>query len=147
MVLGGIRAQYRHVIGGFCREWYWGPIPIFPPPINAFIMDNQRPADIPTKLGHFIYLNVAYRVLICRHKKCRKAVEPRAFSEHLRVQHQTPLGDRECVQQYVSKFRWDYDYSTIQLPQDGSAPQPVIPVSMGSSAGSAHPNYPATGRA
>src|SRR3978361_1313029 len=31
----------------------------------------------------------------------------------------------------MSTFDWDYDYSNIQLPNDGSAPQPVIPVSDG----------------
>lgn len=91
-------------------------------------MDDQRPADIPANLRHLIHLNVAYRVLICQHNECRKAVQPRAFREHLRVQHQTPLSDRERVQEYVRTFSWDYDFSTIQLPKDGSRPQPIIPV-------------------
>jgi hypothetical protein len=91
-------------------------------------MDDQRPADIPSDLDHLIQLNVAYQVLICPHNECRKAVQPRAFSEHLRVQHQTPLRDRERVQEYISIFSWDYDFSTIQLPGDGSRPQPVVPV-------------------
>jgi hypothetical protein len=91
-------------------------------------MDNQRPKSIPSELDHLIQLNVAYRVLICPHTECRKAVQPRAFSEHLRVQHQTPLRDRERVQEYIKGFGWDYDFSTIQLPEDGSRPQPIIPV-------------------
>ena len=91
-------------------------------------MDNQRPTDIPPELRHLIHLNDAYRVLICQHHECRKAIRPRAFSEHLRVQHQTPLRDRERVQEYVSTFSWDYDFSTIQLPRAGSRPQPIIPV-------------------
>lgn len=93
-----------------------------------FSMDNQHPADIPRELHPLIHLNVAFRVLICPHKKCRKAVQPGAFSEHLRVKHRTSLRDRARVQQYVSTFRWNYDFSTIQLPRDGSRPQPVIPV-------------------
>lgn len=95
-------------------------------------MDNQHPADIPRELHHLIHLNIAYRVLICPDNKCRKAVKPGAFSEHLRVKHQTSLRDRERVQQYVDTFRWDYDFSTIPLPRDGSPPQPVIPVVDGS---------------
>jgi transcription elongation factor Elf1 len=91
-------------------------------------MDDQRPADIPSDLRHLIRLNVAYRVLICPYNKCCKAVEPRAFKEHLRVQHQTPLRDRERVQEYINGFKWNYDQATIQLPEDGSAPQPLIPV-------------------
>ena len=107
----GIRAQYRTPLHH-----------------NAFRMDNQPPADIPSELRHLVHLNVAYRVLICPHNDCCKAVQPRALSEHLRVQHQTPLRDRERVQEYIKGFRWDYDFSTIQLPKDGSRPQPIIPV-------------------
>ena len=91
-------------------------------------MDNQRPADIPPKVRHLIHLNNAYPVLICQRNECRKAVQPHAFSEHLRVQHETPLRDRERVQEYVSTFNWDYNFSTIKLPRDGSSPQPIIPV-------------------
>ena len=91
-------------------------------------MDDQRPEDIPSELTHLVQLNIAYRVLICPYNECCKAVQPRAFSEHLRVQHQTPLRDRERVQEYVSIFGWDYDFSSIQLPRDGSGPQPIIPV-------------------
>ncbi|KAF8861416.1 hypothetical protein BDZ45DRAFT_723822 [Acephala macrosclerotiorum] len=91
-------------------------------------MDDQRPGDIPSELDHLIQLNVAYRVLICPHNECRKAVQPGAFREHLRVQYQTPLRDRERVQEYINGFSWDYDFSTIQLPEDGSRPQPIIPV-------------------
>lgn len=109
------------------REWYWGPIPNSTS-YNAFNMDDQRPADIPPELDHLIQLNVAYRVLICPYNECRKAVQPRAFREHLRVQHKTPLRDRERVQEYINEFGWDYDFSTIQLPEDGSRPQPIIPV-------------------
>jgi len=105
-----------------------GPNTDIPPPHNALIMDNQRPADIPTKVRHLIHLNNAYPVLICQRNECRKAVQPHAFREHLRVQHQTLLRDRERVQKYVSTFNWEYDYSTIPLPKDGSAPQPIIPV-------------------
>jgi hypothetical protein len=91
-------------------------------------MDDQRPENIPPGLDHLIQLNIAYRVFICPHNKCCKAVEPGAFSEHLRVQHQTPLRDRERVQEYIKRVNWDYDFSTIQLPEPGSRPQPIIPV-------------------
>lgn len=82
-----------------------GPNTNIPPPHNVLIMDNQRPADIPRDLSHLIHLNRVYRVLICQHNECRKAVQPRAFSDHLRVQHQTPLRVRERMQEYVSKFQ------------------------------------------
>lgn len=67
-------------------------------------------------------------MFICPHNECCKAVEPRAFSEHLRVQHQTLLRDRERVQEYIKRSNWDYDFSTIQLPEPGSRPQLIIPV-------------------
>jgi hypothetical protein len=106
----GIRAQYRNSITH-----------------NAFIMDNQRSADIPTDLRHLIQSNVAYRVLICPHNKCRKAVQPEAYKEHLLVRHKkTLLPDRQRVQTYVTELWWNYDYSTILLPKDESAPQLII---------------------
>lgn len=91
-------------------------------------MDDQRPADIPSGLRQLIQLNVAYRVLLCPHPECRKAVQPRAFSEHTRVQHKAPLRDREQIQAYVKGINWEYDFSTISLPRDGSRPQQTIPV-------------------
>jgi len=89
-------------------------------------MDGQQPADIPPELQQLIHLNRTYHVLICQ--ECHKVVEPGAFVEHLRVQHQTSLRDRERVQQFISTFSWNYTFQTVQLPPDGSRPQSVIPV-------------------
>jgi len=95
---------------------------------NAFNMDDRRPANIPPELKDLIQANVAFQVFICPHDKCRKAVQPCAFSEHLRVLHETPLRDRRRVQAFLSTFDWQYDFATIRLPRDGSRPQSTIPV-------------------
>ncbi len=94
----------------------------------ALGMDNQHPADIPLDLRGLISLNIAYQVLICKHNDCCKAVQPSALSEHLRVQHKTPLRIRRQVEGYVKGCPWQYDFSTIRLPKDESGPQPIIPV-------------------
>ena len=91
-------------------------------------MDDRRPANIPPELKDLIQVNVAFQVFICPHDKCRKAVQPCAFSEHLRVLHETPLRDRRRVQEFLSTFDWQYDFATIRLPRDGSRPQSTIPV-------------------
>jgi hypothetical protein len=93
---------------------------------HTLTMTHKQPPAIPKELNHLIYLNVEHRVLICPDDKCRKAVRPSAFVEHLRVQHKTPLSDRRRVQEYVGTFGGDCDYSTIELPPDKSRPQPMI---------------------
>ena len=55
-------------------------------------------------LEHLVSLNAEYRVLICRNNECRKAVEPKAFSEHLFRIHKTKLELRRQVEVYVADF-------------------------------------------
>ncbi|KFZ04594.1 hypothetical protein V502_10033, partial [Pseudogymnoascus sp. VKM F-4520 (FW-2644)] len=59
---------------------------------------------------------------------CRKAVTPASLVDHLRRIHKTPLRIRREVAQFVEDFPFSYDHLTVELPLDGSAPQPVIPV-------------------
>lgn len=70
-------------------------------------------------------------MLICPNAHCRKAVQPHAFVEHLRIQHQTGLDERKKVGEYVKRFKWDYSHITIQLPEDGASPQAGLPVEDG----------------
>jgi hypothetical protein len=91
-----------------------------PPPTQA------RP--IPQELSDLVVLNVEYSVLICRSEKCQYALKPTAISRHLGDKHNTPIALRKQVDQYVKVFPFTYDYATIPLPQDGSAPQPIIPI-------------------
>src|ERR1700692_3452125 len=83
---------------------------------------------IPQTLSHLIASNERYGVLLCLHAKCYCAVRPAAMSDHLRRQHQVRLELRKQVDQYVKGFPHQYDYSTVNLPVDGLAPQPVIEV-------------------
>jgi Orsellinic acid/F9775 biosynthesis cluster protein D len=83
---------------------------------------------IPQALAHLIALNVEYSVLICIDRKCQYALEPSAISRHLRDKHKTPIAVRKQVDQYVEAFPFVYDYKTVALPIDGSAPQPIIPI-------------------
>jgi hypothetical protein len=67
-------------------------------------------------------------VLVCIGNRCRKAVSAKGFVEHLRKIHKEEPRIRRKVQEYVEGFPYNYDYSNIQLPKDGSAPQPIIPI-------------------
>jgi hypothetical protein len=49
----------------------------------------------------------------------------------LRKIHKEKPEVREQVQEFVQGIPWEYDYSSVQLPADGLAPQPVIPIMSG----------------
>jgi hypothetical protein len=54
---------------------------------------------------------------------------PTGIVEHLRKIHQADKAIRAQAQEYIARFpEWNYNYSTIQLPLDGLAPQPIIPI-------------------
>ena len=82
---------------------------------------------IPDSLNHLIELNASYGVLICM-SQCRRAVSPAGISAHLRRKHATPVELRRQVDRYVEEFPFRYDHSTVRLPADGLAPQPIIQV-------------------
>jgi hypothetical protein len=42
--------------------------------------------------------------------------------------HKTPIALRKQVDEYVKEFPFTYDYTDVRLPDDGSAPQPIIPI-------------------
>ena len=86
---------------------------------------------IPQAWSHLVALNVEFKVLICVDAKCRYALQPRAMGRHLRDKHKTPRALRKQVEQYVRAFPFTYDHTSVALPIDGSAPQPVIPVADG----------------
>lgn len=98
--------------------------------INSNMAEQQaNPLQpIPPELDHLIHLNVEFRVLVCLGNGCRKAVSARGFVEHLRKIHKEKPPIRKKVYEYTEGFPHDYDYSNIQLPNDGLLPQPVIPI-------------------
>jgi len=83
---------------------------------------------IPQALTHLVALNSEYNVLICIDSKCKYALEPTAISRHLRDKHKTPIKLRKQVEQYVKEFPFAYDHTSVPLPSDGLAPQPIIPI-------------------
>ena len=84
--------------------------------------------SIPESLSHLIHLNEKYSVLICIGHGCRYAVSPTAISIHLQRKHKTQLELRRQVDRYIEQSPLEYDYSNIQLPVNGLAPQPIIKV-------------------
>ncbi|KFY27816.1 hypothetical protein V493_03286 [Pseudogymnoascus sp. VKM F-4281 (FW-2241)] len=82
--------------------------------------------EILPPLAHLIHLNVEFKVLVCLGRGCHKAVSRAGLVEHLRKIHKEKPEIRKQVEEYTKKFPFDYNYSTIQLPVDGLAPQPII---------------------
>jgi hypothetical protein len=87
---------------------------------------TSRPEAIPEDLRHLIHLNTTYCVLSC--VECKKAVRPGALVEHLKSKHQVAWEVCKRVEGYIKGFRHDYKCSTIRLPDNGSAPQPLLPI-------------------
>jgi Orsellinic acid/F9775 biosynthesis cluster protein D len=82
---------------------------------------------IPQALSHLVALNAKFNVLICIDAKCRYALQPSAVVRHLRDRHKTPRALQKQVEQYVNTFPFTYDHTSVPLPADGSAPQPIVP--------------------
>ena len=99
-------------------------------PSNSFINYTEQPRTmaqpIPQALAHLVALNVEFNVLICI--QCKFALKPTTVSRHLADRHKTPIQVRKEAEEYVREFRFIYDHTTITLPSDGSAPQPIIPI-------------------
>jgi hypothetical protein len=91
-------------------------------------MADQRPPDVPEELRQMIRLNVTYQVLICPDEQCRRAIQPSAFARHSWEVHETTLGAREQLKGFIDELRWKKNPRTVDLPKDGSKPQPIIPV-------------------
>ena len=70
-------------------------------------------------------------MLICIGNGCCCAVSPASISEHLRRKHHTTRELRQQVDRYIQEFPFEYDYSSVRIPPDGLAPQPIIPVVSG----------------
>ena len=83
---------------------------------------------VPPALGQSIAVNAEFEVLLCVRPNCRKAVSPTGIVEHLRKIHKESPKVRKQVQEFTVGILWDYDYASIKLPANGSAPQPIIPV-------------------
>ena len=83
---------------------------------------------VPETLSHLIQLNVEYGVVICIGHGCHCAVKPTAISGHLQRKHKTELELRDQIDRYIERCPFEYDYSTVKLPKDRLAPQPIIKI-------------------
>jgi hypothetical protein len=83
---------------------------------------------VPAALAPFIAINVEYEVVLCTRAGCRRAVSPAGVVEHLHRLHRAPLKVRRQVQAFLQSLPWSYDSSSVVLPADRLAPQPVLPV-------------------
>lgn len=81
---------------------------------------------IPEALAHLVALNVGFKVLICL--QCKYVVAPTAISRHMSDRHKTPIALRKHLDEYIRGFPFEYDDTSVELPRDGSIPQPIIPV-------------------
>ena len=89
---------------------------------------QTRPVVVPLALGQLIAVNAEFEVLLCVNPKCHKAVSPAGIVEHLRKIHKEKPGMRRQVREFIAEIPWEYDYSSVPLPVDGLAPQPIIQV-------------------
>jgi hypothetical protein len=92
-------------------------------------MSSEQPSEpeaIPEDLRHLIHLNTAYWVLSC--VECKEAVRPQSLVEYLKCKHRVAWEVYKRVERYVKGFGHDYTRSTIGLPDNGSAPQPLLPI-------------------
>lgn len=80
---------------------------------------------IPKALTHLVALNVEFNVLVCL--QCKYTLQPTAISQHLADKYKTPIELRKKVEEYIKEFPFTYNHTTVTLPSDGSALQPIIP--------------------
>lgn len=86
---------------------------------------------IPQALSQLVALSIEYSVLICKGHGCSRAVRPAGLVAHVRRKHKVPKDVWQQVEQYIQGFPFEYDYSSVPLPVDGLAPQPIIQVVRG----------------
>jgi len=91
----------------------------------------QLPLPLPEALRQWIAINAEYHVLVCHITGCQQALSPRAISRHLRDKHQVKSGLYKQADQYIKQWQWQYDFQSVPLPPDKSAPQPILPVFAG----------------
>jgi hypothetical protein len=58
---------------------------------------------------------------------CKYVVKPTTISRHLADKHKMAIKLQKEVEEYVREFLFVYNHTTVLLPSDGSALQPIIP--------------------
>jgi hypothetical protein len=98
---------------------------------NVAKMPPPVPPPVPLPLQPFIALNAEFKVLLCLGSGCQCVVQPAALSGHLYRKHQVRIEARKQVNEYVRQLGFNYDFQSVQLPKDGSTPQPILQVEDG----------------
>jgi hypothetical protein len=94
-------------------------------PLNVAASSMAQP--VPPALDHLIALNAEHGVLICVDNKCQCVLEPTAISRHLLDKNKMPAKVRKQVGEYIKGSPFAFNHTNVPLPQDVSAPQPIIP--------------------
>lgn len=89
--------------------------------------------EIPQSVAHLITLNDEFGVLLCRSDRCRYALTVNGLGEHLRKSHLETLAVRRETKEFALALarqdaRFQCDHKSVELPINGSAPQPILPV-------------------
>jgi hypothetical protein len=84
---------------------------------------------IPEALTYLIALNVKYNMLI--YIQCKFVLKPTAIPQHFSNRHKTAIKLQKQINKYIKKFLFSYDYTTVILLLNRSAPQLVIAVLKG----------------
>jgi hypothetical protein len=80
-------------------------------------------------LAQLIVVNIEYKVLLYLGCGCRKAICPSRILDYIhKYRYTTTKENCKQIQEYRRGFPSNYNHSTIELPADGLALQPVIPV-------------------
>ena len=89
--------------------------------------------EVPASLGHLIAVNDKFAVLLCVSTRCRHALTVGGIGEHLRKSHLEGLRVRREAKKFAlvlaeSDARFLRDHRVVELPINGSPPQPILPV-------------------
>ena len=92
--------------------------------------------EIPQSVAHLIAVNKKFGVLLCRSARCRHALTVKGLEDHLRKLHVETLAVRREAKEFAQALarqdaRFQRDHTGVELPIDGSAPQPTLPVTDG----------------
>ncbi len=89
--------------------------------------------EVPPSVAHLVAVNAEFAVLLCAKACCRCAQAVRGMEEHLRKFHH----EKPTVRRQVGEFgrglarrdaRFLRNYTVVELPVNGLAPQPIVPV-------------------
>ena len=87
--------------------------------------------EVPSSLAHLVAINVEFKVVLCLSLICRHAQTTSNVVEHIRKTHHEKPAIRKQLKDFLQDItsqdtQFLREYTTVQLPADGSAPQPIV---------------------